>query len=77
MGEWETSLGSKGVQEINLWSEFQNPTSDVVSRATFRSSFSEGRRIVQLQIRAGTKHCKYNKHDAYPSLQVSSHKILF
>jgi hypothetical protein len=30
-----------------------------------------------LQIRAGTKHCKYNKHDAYPSLQVSSHKILF
>jgi hypothetical protein len=54
MGEWETSLGSKGVQEINLWSEFQNPTSDVVSRATFRSSFSEGRRIVQLQIRAGT-----------------------
>ena len=77
MGEWETSLGSKGVQEINVWSEFQNPMSDVVSHATFRSSFSEGRRIIQLQIRAGTKHCKYNKHDAYPSLLVSSYKIYF
>jgi hypothetical protein len=51
-----------------VWSELQNPMSDVVSHATFRSSFSEGRRIVQLQIRAGTKHCKYDKHDAYPSL---------
>ncbi|KAL6615625.1 hypothetical protein ACP70R_037895 [Stipagrostis hirtigluma subsp. patula] len=46
---WEDSVGSNGVQEIDIWPEFQNLTGDVISRAAFGSSFSEGRRIFQLQ----------------------------
>ncbi|XP_066309239.1 cytochrome P450 CYP72A616-like [Miscanthus floridulus] len=46
---WENSVGSKGMQEIDVWPEFQNLTGDVISRAAFGSSLSEGRRIFQLQ----------------------------
>ncbi|XP_062215899.1 cytochrome P450 CYP72A616-like [Phragmites australis] len=49
IGRWEDSLGSDGVQEIDVWPEFQNLTGDVISRAAFGSCFSEGRRIFQLQ----------------------------
>jgi len=46
---WEDAVGSDGMQEIDVWPEFQNLTGDVISRAAFGSSFSEGRRIFQLQ----------------------------
>ncbi|CAO2204093.1 unnamed protein product [Urochloa humidicola] len=46
---WEETVGSNGMQEIDVWPEFQNLTGDVISRAAFGSSFSEGRRIFQLQ----------------------------
>ncbi|KAL6842596.1 hypothetical protein ACP4OV_027440 [Aristida adscensionis] len=47
--KWESSLGPDGVQEIDVWPEFQNLTGDVISRAAFGSSVGEGRRIFQLQ----------------------------
>lgn len=46
---WHDSVGSSDVEEIDVWPEFQNLTGDVISRAAFGSSFSEGRRIFQLQ----------------------------
>ncbi|TVU35843.1 hypothetical protein EJB05_17750, partial [Eragrostis curvula] len=46
---WHDSVGSDGVEEIDVWPEFQNLSGDVISRAAFGSSFSEGRRIFQLQ----------------------------
>ena len=46
---WENSVGSEGMQEIDVWPEFQNLTGDVISRAAIGSSLSEGRRIFQLQ----------------------------
>ncbi|KAF0900655.1 hypothetical protein E2562_033877 [Oryza meyeriana var. granulata] len=46
---WQDSVGADGVQEIDVWPEFQNLTGDVISRSAFGSSFSEGRRIFELQ----------------------------
>nr|CAB3477691.1 unnamed protein product [Digitaria exilis] len=47
---WEDSVGSGCMQEIDVWPEFQNLAGDVISRAAFGSSFSDGRRIFQLQL---------------------------
>lgn len=46
---WEDHVGSDEAKEIDVWPEFQNLTGDVISRAAFGSSFSEGRRIFQIQ----------------------------
>ncbi|VAI93426.1 unnamed protein product [Triticum turgidum subsp. durum] len=46
---WGDSMGQSDVQEIDVWPEFQNLTGDVISRVAFGSSFSEGRKIFQLQ----------------------------
>jgi cytochrome P450 len=49
ISRWQDSVGADGAQEIDVWPEFQNLTGDVISRSAFGSSFSEGRRIFQLQ----------------------------
>ncbi|KAM0925862.1 hypothetical protein ACQ4PT_003779 [Festuca glaucescens] len=50
ISSWESKLvGSDGSHEVDIWQDFQNLTGDVISRSSFGSSFTEGRRIFQLQ----------------------------
>ncbi|KAJ1284424.1 hypothetical protein BS78_03G203200 [Paspalum vaginatum] len=52
IARWEGYVeadGGGGAKEVDVWPEFQNLTGDVISRSAFGSSFSEGRRIFQLQ----------------------------
>ncbi|XP_020574472.1 cytochrome P450 CYP72A219-like [Phalaenopsis equestris] len=49
ISRWEGLADSAGVLEINIWSELQSFSGDVISRAAFGSSYKEGRRIFELQ----------------------------
>ncbi|KAL0924336.1 hypothetical protein M5K25_005152 [Dendrobium thyrsiflorum] len=50
ISRWEELADSSGrVFDIDVWSEFQNFSGDVISRAAFGSSYKEGRRIFELQ----------------------------
>ncbi|CAM0942981.1 unnamed protein product [Alopecurus aequalis] len=47
---WESRLAdSDGSHEVDIWQDFQNLTGDVISRASFGSSFMEGQKIFKLQ----------------------------
>ncbi|KAF5181104.1 Cytochrome p450 [Thalictrum thalictroides] len=46
---WNTLVGNQGFCEVDIWSEFENLTGDIISRTAFGSSFKEGKRIFQLQ----------------------------
>ncbi|TVU35842.1 hypothetical protein EJB05_17749, partial [Eragrostis curvula] len=49
VNRWENSMGSGKEKEIDVWPELQDLTGDVISRAAFGSSLSEGRRIFRIQ----------------------------
>ncbi|TVU35807.1 hypothetical protein EJB05_17731, partial [Eragrostis curvula] len=49
ISRWEESMGPAKEKEIDVWPELQDLTGDVISRAAFGSSLSEGRRIFRIQ----------------------------
>ncbi|TVU35828.1 hypothetical protein EJB05_17735, partial [Eragrostis curvula] len=49
VSRWEDSMGTGKEKEIDVWPELQDLTGDVISRAAFGSSLTEGRRIFRIQ----------------------------
>ena len=49
VGRWTQSLGPDGSWEVDVSSELQTLTGDVISRTAFGSCYLEGTRIFQLQ----------------------------
>ncbi|KAI0522939.1 hypothetical protein KFK09_005328 [Dendrobium nobile] len=49
ISRWEELVDSSGVFDIDICSEFQKFSADVISRTAFSSNYKEGRRIFELQ----------------------------
>ncbi|XP_043688313.1 cytochrome P450 CYP72A219-like [Telopea speciosissima] len=49
VNKWEKLVASKGLCELDVWTEMKNLTGDVISRAAFGSNYEEGMKIVELQ----------------------------
>uniref|UniRef100_J3L237 Cytochrome P450 n=1 Tax=Oryza brachyantha TaxID=4533 RepID=J3L237_ORYBR len=72
---WQDSVGDDGVQEIDVWPEFQNLTGDVISRSAFGSSFSEGRRIFELQSEQAQNVVKMSRATHFPGYSFLPTKL--
>ncbi|KAE8683725.1 CYP72A219 protein [Hibiscus syriacus] len=62
ISKWEKIVSTQGCSEIDAWPYLVTMTRDVISRAAFKSSFEEGRRIFELmddQINLITKVLQY------------------
>jgi len=46
---WENLVEARGWYELNVCSEFDILTGDVISRTAFGSSYQEGKKIIELQ----------------------------
>ncbi|KDP24086.1 hypothetical protein JCGZ_25743 [Jatropha curcas] len=51
--KWDNSVGSTGFYELDVQTEFQNLTGDIISRAAFGSNLEEGKLIFALQRKQG------------------------
>ncbi|KAL0415316.1 UNVERIFIED_CONTAM: cytochrome [Sesamum latifolium] len=49
VGKWSEEMSKAGKVEIEVWEWFQNLVEDVITRATFGSSYEDGKAIFQLQ----------------------------
>nr|WAU86878.1 birch protein [Betula platyphylla] len=49
ISQWERLIGEEGSCELDVWPYIENLTGDVISRSAFGSSYTEGKRIFQLQ----------------------------
>jgi len=47
--KWMKTISPEGTSEIDIWPEFQQLTSDIISRTAFGSSFEDGKKILELQ----------------------------
>lgn len=47
--KWEKLMASEESLEIDVWTDLQNLTADVISRTAFGSSYEEGRLVFELQ----------------------------
>ncbi|XP_062168821.1 cytochrome P450 CYP72A219-like isoform X2 [Alnus glutinosa] len=49
ISQWERLIGEEGSCELDVWPYIENLLGDVISRSAFGSSYTEGKRIFQLQ----------------------------
>ncbi|KAE8124616.1 hypothetical protein FH972_019483 [Carpinus fangiana] len=49
ISQWERLIGEEGSCELDIWPYIENLSGDAISRAAFGSSYTEGKRIFQLQ----------------------------
>ncbi|XP_010666257.1 cytochrome P450 CYP72A616 isoform X2 [Beta vulgaris subsp. vulgaris] len=47
--KWKSLIGAEGTCEVDIWTEFQSLTADVISRTAFGSNYEEGRHVFELQ----------------------------
>ncbi|KAK4483688.1 hypothetical protein RD792_010889, partial [Penstemon davidsonii] len=47
--KWKKSIDEEGSLEVDMWSEFQELTGDVISQTAFGSNFDKGKEILTLQ----------------------------
>jgi hypothetical protein len=49
ISQWERFIGEEGSCELDVWPYIENLSGDVISRSAFGSSYTEGKKIFQLQ----------------------------